>query len=246
MGKELIGLYVSDHPLSRYIPLMRQKVTHFSKDLAEVAHKQRVIVAGMVTHIRTTMTKKSNKQMAFATIEDLQGALELVIFPKTWEKFGALVRMETVIVVEGQVDAEGSEPKVLADIIQPLGEEDLNNFQQPNPHNDGDPTSESWQSDIDTARYAQYEDGYEEPPPSEEEVSWKHAAFRSIAEVASAPLSEGRAEKIAQIQLRRNHPPRKHNRMKRKMKPRQLMDSFSRRSSWRQSRHCCNLVITPD
>jgi DNA polymerase-3 subunit alpha len=191
--KELMGLYVSDHPISPYLPLMRQRVTHFSKDLAEVAHKQKATVAGMVTRIRTTMTKKSNKQMAFATIEDLQGAVELVIFPRTWETYGALVRMETVIVVDGTVDAEGSEPKILADIIRPLSEEELNAFQQTGASEDGEAVSEPWQADIDTERFSQqYEDGYEEPPPSMEEASWTTApsAASAIAEEAPTPIAE--------------------------------------------------------
>jgi DNA polymerase-3 subunit alpha len=187
--KELIGLYVSDHPISPYLPLMRQKVTHFSKDLAEVAQKQRVIVAGMVTRIRTTMTKKSNKQMAFATIEDLQGAVELVIFPKIWERFSALVRMESVIVVEGQVDAEGSEPKVLADVVRPISDEELDAFQHANPGGGADTISETWQGDIDTERYSQYNDGYEEPPLSEEEATWTHAPVRAVAEDAPTPIA---------------------------------------------------------
>jgi DNA polymerase-3 subunit alpha len=187
--KELIGLYVSDHPISPYLPLMRQKVTHFSKDLAEAAQKQRVIVAGMVTRIRTTMTKKSNKQMAFATIEDLQGAVELVIFPKIWERFSALVRMESVIVVEGQVDAEGNEPKVLADVVRPISDEELDAFQHANPGGGADSVSETWQGDIDTERYSQYNDGYEEPPLSEEEASWTAAPVRAVAEDAPTPIA---------------------------------------------------------
>ena len=172
--KELIGLYVSDHPISPYLPVIRERVSHFSKDLTEAAQKQKVTVAGLVTHIRTTMTKKTNKMMAFATIEDLQGTVELVIFPKVWEKFGALVRMESVIIVDGQVDAEATEPKVLADVIKPLNEQDIQSFHSANPGTD-DPAAAAnavWQTDIDTARYMQYEDGYEEPPLSPEEAAW--------------------------------------------------------------------------
>lgn len=198
--KELIGLYVSDHPISPYLPLMRQKVTHFSKDLSEAAQKQKVIVGGMVTRIRTTMTKKSNKQMAFATIEDLQGAVELVIFPKTWEKYGALVRMESVILAEGQVDAEGSEPKVLADLIRTLGEEELNAFQLSKPEKDETPVIESWQTDIDTVRFAQTADGYEEPPLSDEEAAWTVSPVRAAVEDSPTPIANVQAELNKEIQ----------------------------------------------
>jgi len=63
--------------------------------------------------------------MAFATIEDLQGPIELVIFPKVWDKFATLVQMETVILAEGKVDAASGDPKVLVDVIKAINPEDI-------------------------------------------------------------------------------------------------------------------------
>ncbi len=170
--KELMGMYISDHPISPYLPLIRQKATHGTKDLAEAADKQKVIVAGMVTRIRTTLTKKGD-QMAFATIEDLQGAIELVIFPRAWERMGALVKMESVILVEGKVDLAKSDPKLLVDVIKPLREEDIPPYEAPvtDPSDRG--AEEIWQSDIDTIQYIHQGNGYEEPPVSDEEASWQ-------------------------------------------------------------------------
>lgn len=122
--KELIGLYVSDHPISPFLPMLRGKITHFANDLAEANGKDKVIVAGLVNRMRT-LTTKNGKPMAFATIEDIQGSIELVIFPKTWERFGRLVQMEKVILVEGKVDAESGDPKVLVDTIKALNEADI-------------------------------------------------------------------------------------------------------------------------
>jgi DNA polymerase-3 subunit alpha len=176
--KELIGLYVSDHPITPYLPTLRLKVTHFAKDLAEASNKQKVTVGGLVTRIRTLVTKNGN-QMAFATIEDIQGAVELVIFPKVWEKNGALVQMETVILAEGKVDAEKGDPKILVDVIKPVRESDI---QPVEVLTASDPTVESpeidpqtvgtWQGDIETNFYVEQENGYEEPPPSPEEMDW--------------------------------------------------------------------------
>jgi hypothetical protein len=109
---------------------MRERVSHFAKDLAEASHKQKVTVAGMITRIRMTTTRKNNQQMAFVTIEDIQGSIELIVFPKAWEKYSALVQMEAVITAAGSVDAEGAEPKVLVDSISLLREEDLRNYQE--------------------------------------------------------------------------------------------------------------------
>jgi DNA polymerase-3 subunit alpha len=165
-------MYVSDHPISPYLPLIRQKATHATKELAEAADKQKVTVAGMVTRIRTTVTKKG-EQMAFANIEDLQGSVELVIFPRAWERMGGLVKMESVILVEGKVDLAQSEPKILVDVIKPLREEDIPAYEEPASDLPGQGVEETWQTDIDTMRYIHQENGYEEPPLSDEESSWK-------------------------------------------------------------------------
>ena len=83
--RELIGLYLSDHPLSGHTELLTKAVSHNSITLNDAAHEERVRVAGMVAAVRPYKTK-TDKMMGFVTIEDLQGTIELVIFPKTWDK----------------------------------------------------------------------------------------------------------------------------------------------------------------
>lgn len=122
--KELIGLYVSDHPITPYLPYIRLNASHSSFELAEVAHQTKVTVAGLVMRMRTLTTKNGNP-MAFATIEDLQGPIELVIFPKVWDKFGPLVQMETVIIADGKVDSASGDPKILVDTIREIRLEDV-------------------------------------------------------------------------------------------------------------------------
>ncbi len=168
--KELIGLYVSDHPISPYLPLISERVTHFSKDLSEVGPTQRVTVAGMVTRLRIQPTKTTGNMMAFATIEDIQGTVELVIFPKVWAKFAGLVQMDAVLLVDGKTDKDGSEGKVLADVIRLLREEDIPAVQEGDDPQPG--AEEAWQGDFDTNRYAEQADGYEEPPLTAEEATW--------------------------------------------------------------------------
>jgi len=125
--KELIGLYVSDHPLSPYLPLLSQKVTHLSGELGDASPTDKVTVAGMVTKMRT-LTTKTGKPMAFATIEDQQGAIELVIFPKTWEKCSRCLHTEGIVIAEGKVDPQSSDPKVLVDKLSEIHPEDLQNL----------------------------------------------------------------------------------------------------------------------
>ena len=114
--KELLGLYVSDHPLSPHMEDLHQVVTHFSGQLADTADKEGVRVAGIVVQVRPHLTR-TGKPMAFVRLEDLQGSIELVIFPNTWKKFAPLIEEERVILVVGKVDNDGGQPKVLADLI---------------------------------------------------------------------------------------------------------------------------------
>jgi DNA polymerase-3 subunit alpha len=125
--KELIGLYVSDHPLSPYLPLLRTKITHFSSELGDESARGRVSVAGLVTKMRT-LTTKNGKQMAFSTIEDIQGPIELVIFPNTWTKYGRLVHTDSILIAEGKVDDQSNDPKVLVDNLKAISDEDLQNL----------------------------------------------------------------------------------------------------------------------
>ena len=125
--KELIGLYVSAHPLTPYLPLLREKISHFSSELGDASPKDRVTVAGLVSKIRT-LTTKNGKLMAFATIEDLQGPIELVIFPNTWARFGQQIHTDGIVLATGKVDDQSADPKVLVDSLQELKAEDLQNL----------------------------------------------------------------------------------------------------------------------
>ncbi len=114
--KELIGLYVSDHPLNSIISELEDVVTHFSGQLGEATHLEPVRVAGIVTRIRSHVTK-SGQPMAFVSIEDLQGSIELVIFPRAWDRYSELAQVDRIILVDGKVDAAGGDPKILVDNI---------------------------------------------------------------------------------------------------------------------------------
>jgi len=138
--RELIGLYVSDHPLSTVMDSLQQHVTHFAQDLNEAKHQERVSVAGIVTKIRPHQTK-NGKAMAFATIEDIQGMIDLVIFPNTWKKFGELIRFDEIIYIKGKADTNGGDTKVLVDHVS-------TNLTQVDPIQEPSETTQSMPVDI--------------------------------------------------------------------------------------------------
>ncbi len=128
--KEMLGVYITDHPLSEYRDMIEKSVTVTSQDLAEVLEGEEsgevhsfvtdgmhAVMAGIVTGRKTLITK-TNKMMAFVDMEDLYGTVEVVVFPNVYERYGALTAEDAVISVSGKVNfKEGEVPKLLADRI---------------------------------------------------------------------------------------------------------------------------------
>ena len=115
--RELTGLYISDHPLTPYQKTFSQIVSYFSGQLNEAQHEEKVRVAGLVSNVRP-YTTKTNKPMGFVTLEDIQGSIELVLFPRTWEKTREQLIDGQIVIVEGKVDAGSAPPKILVDTVQ--------------------------------------------------------------------------------------------------------------------------------
>jgi len=115
--KELIGAYLSDHPIQRYMPAIKAANTTMLGELDETMHDQPVSVAGMINSVRHHQTKKG-KPMAFVEIEDIQTTCELVVFPRTYEAHKELLVEGNLVLVRGKVDArDARSPKILADSL---------------------------------------------------------------------------------------------------------------------------------
>ncbi|MFN2226597.1 MAG: DNA polymerase III subunit alpha, partial [Anaerolineae bacterium] len=114
--KELVGAYISDHPLSRVWTDLQNTITVLAGQIDDTMAEQKVTVAGMVNYVRKIMTK-TNKQMAFAQIEDLQGTVELVIFPRIWQETAEMWVPERILVVRGRVSVRDREPSIIVDSV---------------------------------------------------------------------------------------------------------------------------------
>ncbi len=115
--KELLGLYLSDHPMGEVAERVGQYVTAYSGDLKdESLDGQRVVLGGIVTGQRTIITK-TKSTMAVVTLEDLQGTLEVVVFPRTYEQTLGQWRDGAILLVAGRVDHRGDEASLLADAV---------------------------------------------------------------------------------------------------------------------------------
>ncbi|MCD6290645.1 MAG: DNA polymerase III subunit alpha [Anaerolineae bacterium] len=114
--KELVGVYVSAHPLQQLTIDLRDVVTAFCGDVSEELAGQRVVLAGMCTDVRQIITKKGDP-MAFVQLEDLHGSCEIVVFPKVYEKAQELLGGDKLILVRGRVEARNGKASVIADEI---------------------------------------------------------------------------------------------------------------------------------
>ena len=115
--KELLGLYLSEHPMGEIAEQVGPFVNAYSGDLKdESLDGQRIVVAGIVTGFRRVITRAS-QTMGVATLEDLQGSLEVVVFPKLFEQTAATWTEGAVLLVAGRVDHRGEEVSVLADLV---------------------------------------------------------------------------------------------------------------------------------
>jgi hypothetical protein len=114
--KELLGLYLSEHPMGEVAEQVGRFVTAYSGDLRdESLDGQRVVVGGIVTGARTVITK-SKSVMAIVTMEDLQGTIEVVVFPRLYEQTAGTWREGEILLVAGRVDHKGEDISLLADI----------------------------------------------------------------------------------------------------------------------------------
>jgi DNA polymerase-3 subunit alpha len=103
--RELVGVYISEHPLTRWLAELSDVVTAHVGALDRTMNSQQVVVAGMVCRVREHITKKGD-EMAFVTLEDLHGTCDVVVFPRVWKKTKDLWRRDEILVVAGKVDAE--------------------------------------------------------------------------------------------------------------------------------------------
>ncbi len=115
--KELLGLYLSEHPMGEVAEQVGAYVTAYSGDLKdESLDGQRIVVAGIVTGFRRVITR-ANATMGVATLEDLQGSLEVVVFPKIFEETAATWTDGAILLVAGRIDHRGEEVSLLADLV---------------------------------------------------------------------------------------------------------------------------------
>lgn len=131
--RDLMGLYISSHPLDRYDVYFDEQTHPY--ELVNAENDGRLVtLGGIISAVRTIMTK-SNTRMAFVKLENKTSEQEIIIFPSLYETVGAKLEQDNVIKVTGRVNAKdkdgniSSEVKVIADTVEIIPDAELDNYQ---------------------------------------------------------------------------------------------------------------------
>lgn len=116
--KELLGLYVSSHPLNSFKKLFETRTTAISKIDGAFVNKK-IIVGGLISSVKKIITKKG-QPMLFIKLEDLTGKTEVVIFPNLLERNPVALQENKIVFVAGRVDDRNGEIKIVADDVQEI------------------------------------------------------------------------------------------------------------------------------
>ncbi|WP_372680314.1 DNA polymerase III subunit alpha [Desulfosarcina sp.] len=117
--KESLGFYVTGHPLDRYKKILEKFTNVDALSIREVADKCAVRIGGTISSSKVIRTRK-DELMGFATVEDLHGTVEVVIFPSIYAGCADLLSSDTPVLVQGQAQVEENGVKILADAIIPM------------------------------------------------------------------------------------------------------------------------------
>lgn len=119
MEKEMLGLYISYHPLDNYQEKLQKIVTSTSVGLNNLPDKSKVILGGVINNFKRKSTKNGNL-MVFVSLEDLEGTVEVIVFPKVYEEHKELIRKEEIVIIKGRLDIAEGKVKLIAEDIFPL------------------------------------------------------------------------------------------------------------------------------
>ena len=114
--KELLGFFLTDHPLNNALSSLFAFNTHKLSDLGEEKNGTKVRVCGLIVTVKKIFTKKNNDEMAFVTIEDNVGSsIECVVFPKTFQRAKQYLVKDSILIIEGKLDFKEEQPVIIVE-----------------------------------------------------------------------------------------------------------------------------------
>jgi DNA polymerase-3 subunit alpha len=117
--KELLGLYISGHPLDRIKEKLKSKEINIKKIKEELNKDASVTMGGMIEQVKDIITK-NNERMAFLKIVDLTGTIEAVVFPSVFKRFNDVIIPEKCVAISGKVSMRGDEKSIIIEALKEI------------------------------------------------------------------------------------------------------------------------------
>jgi DNA polymerase-3 subunit alpha len=120
--KELLGFYVTGHPLSPLAPILEKYSLHTTVGLASLQNRAMTRIGGMVGAVQSGFSKKTNKPYALVTLEDLEGSVQFLCMNENYDKYRELLVQNKALLIIGEVNTTEDKPKIFPQEILPLEE----------------------------------------------------------------------------------------------------------------------------
>jgi DNA polymerase III subunit alpha len=120
--KELLGFYVTGHPLTPYMPIIEKYALSNTITAAQLPNRAMTRIGGMVTAVQQGISKRTNKPYAMVTLEDLQGTVQMLCMNENYDKFRSLLVTNLALLVVGEVNNAEDKPKIFPQEIMLLDE----------------------------------------------------------------------------------------------------------------------------
>jgi DNA polymerase-3 subunit alpha len=120
--KELLGFYVTGHPLTPFAPVLEKYALTNTAKLAELPNRSMTRIGGLIAAVQNGVSKKSGKPYSMVTLEDLEGSVQVLCMNENYEKYRELLKPNMAILVVGEVNTGDEKPKIFPQEIMPLDE----------------------------------------------------------------------------------------------------------------------------
>jgi len=120
--KELLGFYVTGHPLTPFAPILEKYLLHDSMSAKELEGRTMTRTGGMISTVQQGVSKKSGKPYAMVTLEDLKGSMSLLCLNENYDKYHDLLQTGNAVIVVGEINNDEDRPKIFPQEIFPLAD----------------------------------------------------------------------------------------------------------------------------
>ncbi|MFA5156066.1 MAG: DNA polymerase III subunit alpha [Candidatus Omnitrophota bacterium] len=120
--KEMLGFYVSGHPLARYASQLKRFTSTHTANLTQHKDEEEVRIVALISKIKNTLTRAKQEKMAILKLEDLEGSVEALVFPRAYQKISRYILLSTVVMVTATLSLKEDTPKLIVNDMFPMDE----------------------------------------------------------------------------------------------------------------------------